>query len=236
MNVVDVAFFILLLQVPVTFWVTLSYGPKANVLIPWIETHHNSSAVESKAAVFSSPMQIPTLVLSVLLVFTGLRSLKWYKNAEENGLYFDNACDGDTGVPGNSLFWVTVVLFAWIKSFLLMHYIDLFALVLTALMSSVALFVSCRPVDQNTICYRVTGIVAFVSSILPMLALVMEFAYATEMYVLALCVAADGLLIVGHTWDYPACQLQTVVNSRVAYVLLMQPILPLTVLASCEQL
>lgn len=229
MTAADFGMALLLLQIPVTFWAVLSGGPAAHVLVPWID-----HAGETKAAVFSAPLQVPCLALAVLLVYTGIQSRKWQEEVGDSATLFDYTADDGLSAPGNVLFWIAALSFTWVKAFLLMHYIDCFALILTALLSSVALFVSCRPVDRDLIGYRITGIVAFVLALLPMVALAMEYAQATEVYVLALCVCADGLLVIGHTWDFPACPLSTVINCRVAYLMLLQAALPLSICASCE--
>jgi len=226
MNVADLATALLFLQLPLTFWAVLHGKPEARALFPFVATDRSL-----QAAMLSAPLQLPCMALSVLIAFTGLESKKWVRDADSIAEY----TPGDA-IVGDALFWLTVACFSVIKTFLLMHYVDVFALILITLLGTIALFVSCRPVDTETLCWRMTGIVTFVVALILILALAFEFAKATETYIVAMGVLADGLLVVGHTWDYPHCSLSTVVNCRAAYVTAMQVVLPCAVCASCELL
>lgn len=229
MNVLDMGMLALFLQIPLTFWAVLKGAPAAQVLMAWMTNEHSTRAV-----VVSVPLQLPCMLVSVLIAYTGAQSKQWPEETQDTHVMFDYSTDDSIHIPGNTLFWISVISFVWLRSFLLMHYIDWLAIVLAALLSSVAMFVSCRPIDRDTMCYRVTGITAFIFALIPIIGLALEHAAATEVYVLALCVLADGLLVVGHTWDFPACPLRTVMNCRVAYMMTIQVALPFAIAASCE--
>lgn len=228
MELSDVGMFLTFVQIPVSFWAVLTGHPASHTIITWANDKY-----ELLSMIVSVPLQIPCLCVSILIVHTGLSTQKWKKMLQESAS-LDEITGVDVAVPGNLLFWICVLCFTWLKTGLLLHYIDMFALILTSIFSSVALFLSCRPVEQTTLGYRVTGIVAFVLSVVPMNTLALEHAKTTEVYVLFLCLCADSLLILGHTWDYPCSTLNTVINCRTVYMFFLQVTLPLSICASCE--
>lgn len=224
----DIIMVLLVVQVPLVFGVVLHYHPQAKVILPWM-----TQKKELKTFLYEIPFEFPSMFFAFLLVFTGKKSLEWDSHpAGASGSY--DCLEQSENAPENRLFWATVCTFAIMKAFLLMHYVDLFALILTAVFGATALVVSCQPVGQNTMCFRTVGVTSFTASIMPMVLLALEHAGASEAYVLAMSTICDILLIVGHTYDYPSCSMETVINCRMGYICFLLLLYPLCIFASCE--
>jgi len=221
----DIITVLLVVQVPLVFGTVLHYHPHAKVLLPWM-----NQKKELQTTLYEIPLEFPCIFYALLLVFTGKRSLDWFSNSM--GTY--DCCEQADSAPENRLFWASVCAFAVVKSFLLMHYVDFFALILAAVFSVTALVVSCQPVDHNTMCFRTVGVTAFAASIMPVVLLALQHTKTSEAYVLAMTTICDALLIVGHTYDYPSCSMETVINCRVGYVCSLLILYPLCIFASCE--
>lgn len=228
MKVREIGMCLLIIQLPLVFGIVLHWHPKAHVLVPWMDTKGGSGAVT-----YTAPLALPCIAFALLLTFAGKRCLDWPNEVGDCGTVYD--CTENGGVaPETRLFWLTVCIFTLTKTFLLMHYVDLYALLLATILENIALVLSCQPVDHNTMCYRVAGVTAFGFSILPVTLLALEHTSMSEAYTLALAVVANALLILGHTYDFPSCSLQTVVNCRVAYICSILILFPLSIATSCE--
>jgi len=223
----DITMVMLVVQVPIVFALVLHYHPQAKVILPWM-----TKKQELQTIMYQIPLVFPCILFAFLIVFTGKRSLEW--GSHSVGAY--DCTDQTENSLDSRLFWATVCTFAGMKAFLLMHYVDFFALILAAVFSAAALVLSCQPVDQNTMCFRVLGLTSFVASIIPIVLLALEHTKASEAYVLTLAIICDVLLIVGHTYDYPSCSMETVINCRMGYMCSLLLLYPLCILASCEVL
>ncbi len=93
---------------------------------------------------------------------------------------------------------------------------------------------ACRPLTGPTwLSVRFSAIMVLFTSTGLLVALVcMALDTESEAYVLALCVVADGVLVLGHTWDYPNSTTQTVANCRFVYVCALQVALPCAIAAN----
>jgi hypothetical protein len=216
-------------SIPLSFWIIINYNPQGHVLIPWADQDKNP-----KVAIYSIPLGFPTALTSVVLVYVTMVMRKCQELVGDDSDCYDSSSEEASEMPGNRQFWCAVTVFVFTKTFLLMHYVDLYSLLLNCLLSITALITSCMPVNRDIVCYRIVGISAFVLSLLPITLLAAQHATSNEMYVLALLFCADGLLLIGHTYDFPACQKRTVINARTAYMFALLVLFPAALLSSVE--
>eukprot|EP00961_Rhodomonas_salina_P098235 1321898-Rhodomonas_salina.1 len=94
-------------------------------------------------------------------------------------------------------------------------------------------FVACaRATTQAWLRIRIAAVTGFVLAVALTTSLVfLSLNTISEVYVLALCLVADAVLIFGHVWDYPESTVETVLNCRLVYMSALQLALPLTVAA-----
>lgn len=215
------------LQIPVSFFALMRYGTNATVLVPYISNTHTPSVVE-----YTFPLQFPCVVLSVILVVCGLRARKRAMHFADSSEPFDSNNDN----ARDTSFWTAVCSFYLVKSFLIMHYVDIYALALVSFLSIISMLTSCKPIDKDTVGMRIVGIISFIMTTLIIVSLVIPYCRPSEVYVLGICVMLDGILIVGHTWDYPDSTIQTISNCRMVYLTSLQFMLPAAIMTGAGAL
>jgi hypothetical protein len=216
-----------LLQVPVSLWLALYGAPATSFLLSRV----------SDTGVYTQEIRcgltVSCVLVAVLLLYATV--LARHQQQETRGACTHNFdTDDDSNPFYDVVFWGSSIAFAALRSFLLIDEVDVFAVMLLTLLWSLSVFTACRRVVHvNWLRIRLAAVATFMGSVVLTFALVsMGVETPTEVYVLALCVVADSILIVGHTWDYPDNSISTVLNCRLAYMCVLQLALPAAVAAN----
>lgn len=215
------------IQVVLTCYMCLSEKPYTDVLLACVSDGVVVAIEINVSLVF------PCLMLSLFLAYALQMHIELLAEIERGysmTTAFDGAEDQDHPIV-NISFWLACTLFTLLRNFLLLEKVDMFAVFLMSVVWLWSTYTACRPVSHPAlICMRLVGIVGFVISGMFVFVLVnIGEESGTEKYLILTSLSIEGLLIVGHTWDYPEHSMKTTANCRGFYLVGLQVMVPLII-------
>jgi hypothetical protein len=213
---------LLYIQLPLSFTLALYGRPTAEFLLPRASNETGAYTEEHVVR-----MAVPCIAVATLLLYAGLAA-----RARQRGAGGDY--DGDGDPLADALFWGAAGAFVLLRNMLLLEAVDGFAIALLTALWLAAEYTACRAAaGPPWLCLRISAVmVLFAATGLLVVLVCLALDSAAEAYVLALCVVADGVLVIGHTWDYPESTAETVANCRLAYMCILQAALPCAIAAN----